>query len=197
MSLCVLRDGSKMQLVGDGYVAPAEADELLSASSLLTQFADEAQLKYMNWADEKDRAHDNELISVRSEERSQVASFLASSADAMNSAIEKVRLQEIEKLRSALIESLSVHAADYLLAAALGKAAETGLIDDEAKVLVPQHSKEKLIEHLGQLLPFEDYLFLTKIVEEQDYVSEGSAIVVTAVEAFKFDARALAQGLLS
>jgi hypothetical protein len=197
MSLHVLRSAAELSIQGDGYVEPNDAEQLVSASALLTQFAEESQSLYASWANEKDKAVESELLRIRQEERSQVAALLLSSTDAMKEAIEQARSTEIEKIRSALMSAFSESAADVLIAAGLAKATEAGLIDADSKILVPEYAKERLIEHLGQLIPFDDYLFLTKVVEEHDYVSEGSAILVTPVEAFKFDAQAMARGLLS
>jgi hypothetical protein len=197
MSLLVSRSGPVLTLLGDGYIEPGDAEQLESASALLSQFADESQTKYSNWASEKDTELESQLLKIREEERSQVASLLASATSAMNDAIEQARTQETEKIRSALLNSFSSSASDLLIAAGLAKAAESGLIDADSKILVPEYAKERLIENLGQLIPFDDYLFLTKVVEEHDYVTEGSAILVTPVEAFKFDAQAIAQSLLS
>jgi hypothetical protein len=197
MSLLVSRSGPVLTLLGDGYIEPGDAQQLESAAALLTQLADESQSQYSKWASEKDAELESQLLKIRQEERSQVASLLASATSAMNDAIEQARLQETEKIRSALLNSFSSSAADLLIAAGLAKAAESGLIDADSKILVPEYAKERLIENLGQLIPFDDYLFLTKVVEEHDYVAEGSAILVTPVEAFKFDAQAIAQSLLS
>jgi hypothetical protein len=197
MSLHILRSGAELSIQGDGYIDPSDAHSLESATVLLTQFAAESQAHYSSWALEKDKALDEELLRVRHEERSQVASLLQSSTAAMQEAIEQARVQEIEKIRSFLRASFSDGAADLLIAAGLSKAADAGLITADSKILVPENAKERLIEHLGQLIPFDDYLFLTKIVEEHDYVAEGSAILVTPVEAFKFDAQAMALGLLA
>jgi hypothetical protein len=197
MSLLVSRSGPVLTLLGDGYIEPGDAQQLESASALLTQFADESQSQYSKWANEKDTELESQLLKIRQEERSQVASLLTSATNTMKDAIEQARLQETEKIRSALLSSFSENAADLLIAAGLAKAAESGLIDADSKILVPEYAKERLIENLGQLIPFDDYLFLTKVVEEHDYVAEGSAILVTPVEAFKFDAQAIAQSLLS
>jgi hypothetical protein len=197
MSLHIFRAGAELKLLGDGYVEPSDAQQLESASTLLMQFADESQSQYSSWAAQKDKALETELLKIRQEERSQVVALLLSSTDAMKDAIEQARQQEIEKIRAALLNSFSESAANLLIAAGLAKAAEAGLLDAESKILVPEYAKEKLIENLGQLIPFDDYLFLTKIVEEHDYVAEGSAILVTPVEAFKFDAHSIAQGLLA
>jgi hypothetical protein len=196
MSLRILRSGAELKLLGDGYVDPSDAHELESAAALLAQFANESQSHYSKWAEDKDKALESELLKIRADERSQVASLLSSATEAMKGAIEQARLQEIEKIRSALLNSFSESAADLLIAAGLAKAAEAGLIDADSKILVPEYAKDRLVENLGQLIPFDDYLFLSKVIEEHDYVAEGSAILVTPVEAFKFDAQAIAQSLL-
>jgi hypothetical protein len=197
MSLHILRSGAELSIQGDGYVDPNDAEQLVSASALLAQFAEEAQSQYSSWAQKKDSALESELLSVREQERSQVAALLFSSTEVMKEAIAQACAQEIEKIRSALLNCFSESAADLLIAAGLAKAAEAGLIDADSKILVPEYAKDRLIEHLGQLIPFDDYLFLTKVVEEHNYISEGSAILVTHVEAFKFDAQAIAQRLLA
>jgi hypothetical protein len=197
MSLFVLQSGAKLSIEGDGYVDPEDAQQLESAVSLLTQFADQSQSHYSLWASEKDKAFDDELLRVRHEERSQVEALIQSSTAVMQEAIEQAKAQEIEKIRAILMVSFSESAADMLIAAGLAKAADAGLIDANSKILVPEYAKENLIERLGQLIPFDDYLFLTKVIEEHDYVAEGSAILVTPIEAFKFDAQALARGLLA
>jgi hypothetical protein len=196
VSLNILRTGATLTILGDGYIEPNEAKELESASSMLTQFANESQSHYSKWASEKDEALQNQILKIREEERAQVESLLLAATSAMKDAIEQARLQEIEKIRFALVSTFSDNAADLLISAGLAKAAQAGLIDADAKILVPEYAKERIVENLGQLIPFDDYLFLTKIVEEHDYVAEGSAILMTPVEAFKFDAQAMARNLL-
>jgi hypothetical protein len=197
VSLFVLQESSKLTVLGDGYLEPESASELESASGLLRQFATQADSQYNAWAQVKDTELEQKLVSMRAEERAQANSLLNNATEAMKEAIQQARTQEIDRIRSALKAALSDQASEWLIAAAIAKATESGVLDADSRVLVPEYARDRLIENLGQLISFDDYLFLNKIVEEHDYVTEGSAIVVTPVEAFKFDAQAIAHELIS